>query len=106
MHWKNGTVSELMDPMLDEAFYEEIKRCVYIALLCVQENPTDRPNMETVRNMLASPSMKIPSLPLTWSPTSPTYDQVGDSSMTTDASTITQSVHSQAESFGSKAGNR
>jgi hypothetical protein len=86
MHWMEDKISELKDPMLDDKFNEEIKRCVHIALLCVQENPIDRPCMGTVRNMLASPSMIIPRLPsnlsVTW------LTECGrDSSITTDTST-------------------
>lgn len=35
IHWSVGTISELMDPMLEKEFKEGIKRCVHIALLCV-----------------------------------------------------------------------
>ncbi|KAJ3684592.1 hypothetical protein LUZ61_013756 [Rhynchospora tenuis] len=78
MHWKNGTTSELKDPILEEEFIEEIKRCVHVALLCVQEDPVDRPNMETVKNMLVSPSIVIPDVP---------NSRIRNNASTTDTST-------------------
>ncbi|KAJ1689257.1 hypothetical protein LUZ63_013412 [Rhynchospora breviuscula] len=89
MHWKNGTISELKDPILEEEFIEEIKRCVHVALLCAQEDPVDRPNMETVKNMLGSPSIVIPDVPspstssLNWLANS----RIRDNASTTDSST-------------------
>ncbi|XP_078148970.1 cysteine-rich receptor-like protein kinase 15 isoform X1 [Carex rostrata] len=95
LHWNDGTIFELMDPVLEEEFQEEIKICVHIALLCVLENPIDRPTMETVRNMLASPSMIIPNLPPTWSLTQSIDHRTEVDSLTTDTSTL----RSEAESF-------
>lgn len=109
MHWKIDNISGLKDPMLEDEFHEEIRRCVHIALLCVQEDPIDRPHMETVKNMLASPSMLIPSLPSTFSVTW-RIDHRRESSRSTDASAVriqaegsttnSQSIESQAESSG------
>jgi hypothetical protein len=41
--------SELKVPMLKEEFLEEIERCVHVALLCLQENTIERPNMGTIK---------------------------------------------------------
>jgi hypothetical protein len=41
-------------------------RCMHIALLCVQEDPSERPDMATVIFMLRSQSMTLPA------PTAPT----------------------------------
>ncbi|CAL5012852.1 unnamed protein product [Urochloa decumbens] len=38
----------------------EMMRCINIALLCVQENATDRPNMSVVVAMLSSKSVALP----------------------------------------------
>lgn len=65
-HWKEGTVSELVDPILREQYVKnEVMRCVHIALLCVQEDPLDRPSMSTVLLMLNSYSttLEMPSKP-------------------------------------------
>jgi hypothetical protein len=77
--------------MLEDEFNEEIRRCVHIALLCVQEDPNDRPHMETVKNMLANGSMIIPSLPSTLSATW-RIDHRRASGMTTDASLTSNGV--------------
>ena len=43
-----------MDPTLAETYCStfEFERCVQIALLCIQENAVDRPNMSHVVSML------------------------------------------------------
>ena len=38
----------------------EMMRCINIALLCVQENATDRPSMSDVVAMLSSKSVTLP----------------------------------------------
>ncbi|KAJ3694161.1 hypothetical protein LUZ60_009641 [Juncus effusus] len=65
-HWANGTMDQMKDPMLEDENLEDIKRCTHIALLCVQEEPADRPNMETVNLLLGGYSNTIPTLPSTW----------------------------------------
>lgn len=47
-----GEVYQLMDRALEDACFEEVSKCINIGLLCVQEDPTKRPNMEAVRVML------------------------------------------------------
>ena len=55
---------ELKDPTLDKECIEEVTKCIHIALLCLQTNPSNRPNMETVANMLNSSSIaSLPPLP-------------------------------------------
>jgi len=45
---------ELVDDILDDAttFSLEILRCIHVGLLCVQQNPENRPNMSSVVLML------------------------------------------------------
>lgn len=51
--WKEGRPSELIDPSLDNALVQpEVIRCIHVGLLCIQQNPVDRPNMSTVVLML------------------------------------------------------
>uniref|UniRef100_A0A9I9CEZ1 Receptor-like serine/threonine-protein kinase n=2 Tax=Cucumis melo TaxID=3656 RepID=A0A9I9CEZ1_CUCME len=51
--WKLDNAMELVDSSLEGASFEyEITRCLQIGLLCVQEDPTDRPTMSTVIFML------------------------------------------------------
>lgn len=59
--------TELVDSSLEleSGCGEEMMRCVQIGLLCVQEDPTDRPGMSTVVFMLGNevvlPSPKKPA---------------------------------------------
>ncbi|KAK7401188.1 hypothetical protein VNO78_12509 [Psophocarpus tetragonolobus] len=47
--WKESKPLELLDPTLEHPFSEkEIRRCIQIALLCVQGNPDQRPMMATI----------------------------------------------------------
>ncbi|CAK9327378.1 unnamed protein product [Citrullus colocynthis] len=64
--WKLDNVMELVDSSLEESSCGyEIMRCLQIGLLCVQEDPTDRPTMSTVIFMLGNevglPSPKKPA---------------------------------------------
>lgn len=46
---------ELVDPYLVDSYYiSEVLRSVHVGLLCVQQNPEDRPNMSTVIMMLSN----------------------------------------------------
>ncbi|KAJ3699713.1 hypothetical protein LUZ61_003418 [Rhynchospora tenuis] len=63
-HRKNNTIDALKDPMLDDVYLEEITKCVNIALLCVQEDPTVRPDMALVNRMLTGGT--IPNVPAPW----------------------------------------
>ncbi|WZZ75926.1 hypothetical protein YC2023_087296 [Brassica napus] len=59
--WKNGSPLELVDPNIVENYQiEEVTRCIHIALLCVQEDPTDRPNLSTITLMLTSNTLILP----------------------------------------------
>ncbi|XP_054811837.1 cysteine-rich receptor-like protein kinase 10 [Prosopis cineraria] len=60
--WCKGKCLELMDPVLEDSYIEnEVLKCVHIGLLCVQEDPDDRPIMSTVVLMLASDTMTLPN---------------------------------------------
>ncbi|RDY00787.1 Cysteine-rich receptor-like protein kinase 10, partial [Mucuna pruriens] len=53
--WKEGRVLELIDSKIIESCNEsEVQRCFHISLLCVQQNPEDRPTMASVILMLGS----------------------------------------------------
>ncbi|KFK28879.1 hypothetical protein AALP_AA7G059800 [Arabis alpina] len=59
--WKSGTPLELVDQTISENCQtEEVTRCINIALLCVQDDPTDRPNLSTINTMLTSNTMVLP----------------------------------------------
>lgn len=58
--WKDGTPLELVDPVLLYSYSRnEVIRCIYIALLCVQEDVDSRPSMDSVVLMLNSNSVTI-----------------------------------------------
>ncbi|PWZ37293.1 Cysteine-rich receptor-like protein kinase 6 [Zea mays] len=61
-HWTMGTIVEIMDPSLrGKAPAEQMLKNVHIGLLCVQDNPVDRPKMSTVNIMLSSGTMPLQS---------------------------------------------
>ncbi|KAJ6738004.1 PROTEIN putative ISOFORM 1-RELATED [Salix koriyanagi] len=50
-----------MDASLRDSFSRnEVARCIQIGLLCVQEDPNDRPTLATIVLMLTSFSMTLP----------------------------------------------
>ncbi|XP_038690296.1 cysteine-rich receptor-like protein kinase 10 [Tripterygium wilfordii] len=60
-HWRDGTPLELLDPTLTDSYSRtEVMRCIHIGLLCVQEDPADRPTMATIVLMLNSYSVSLP----------------------------------------------
>ncbi|KAF8749911.1 hypothetical protein HU200_012517 [Digitaria exilis] len=56
--WRAGSTTDVGDPLLAESGYSEseVINCVEIGLLCVQDNPADRPDASTVVLMLSSPT--------------------------------------------------
>ncbi|KAL0406868.1 UNVERIFIED_CONTAM: G-type lectin S-receptor-like serine/threonine-protein kinase [Sesamum latifolium] len=65
--WTEGRPLELVDSSLGYQLVQpEVKRCIHIGLLCVQQIPEDRPNMSTVVLMLngesSLPQPKQPGL--------------------------------------------
>ncbi|XP_037473719.1 cysteine-rich receptor-like protein kinase 6 [Triticum dicoccoides] len=64
--WMATTVLDMMDPCMNTSFSEScVLRCIHIGLLCVQENPADRPLMSSVVMMLGSDTVPLsaPSKP-------------------------------------------
>ena len=59
-NWKQGIVSNLVDPTLKVDSTIEIMRCIHIGLLCVQENIAHRPTMASIVLMLNSYSITLP----------------------------------------------
>jgi len=57
---EDGLWLQLVDELLDvECHMLAIMRCINIALLCVQENASDRPTMSDVVTMLSSETMTL-----------------------------------------------
>ncbi|EOY28568.1 Cysteine-rich protein, putative [Theobroma cacao] len=60
-HWTNETPLELLDSNLRaNCSRNEVVRCIHIGLLCVQEDPANRPTMTRVGLMLDSYSVSLP----------------------------------------------
>ncbi|KAM6601487.1 hypothetical protein CsatA_021096 [Cannabis sativa] len=58
--WKDGNPLKLLDPTLVQSYSEnEVLRCINIGLLCVQEDPEDRPTMKTIVLMFHSYSITL-----------------------------------------------
>uniref|UniRef100_A0A803QVM8 Protein kinase domain-containing protein n=2 Tax=Cannabis sativa TaxID=3483 RepID=A0A803QVM8_CANSA len=58
--WKDGNPLKLLDPTLVQSYSEnEVVRCINIGLLCVQEDPEDRPTMKTIVLMFNSYSITL-----------------------------------------------
>ncbi|KAM5552932.1 hypothetical protein ABKV19_025259 [Rosa sericea] len=53
--WNEGRAVELVDEVLGDLYSSsEVKRCVHVGLLCVQDNAADRPTMMDAALMLSS----------------------------------------------------
>ncbi|TVU10298.1 hypothetical protein EJB05_43821, partial [Eragrostis curvula] len=69
--WKEGKEKDLADlSIVDTCLVDEILLCTHMALLCVQENPDDRPLMSPVVLALENGSSTLSTLP---NPSSPGY---------------------------------
>jgi hypothetical protein len=59
--WKEGKTGCLADSsIMDTCVPDEILLCIQVALLCVQENPDDRPHMSSVVLSLENRSITLP----------------------------------------------
>ncbi|MBA0724088.1 hypothetical protein Golax_020797, partial [Gossypium laxum] len=59
--WKDGRSQELLNPVLTDNYSRnEVIRCIQLGLLCVQEDPADRPTMATIVLLLNSYSVTLP----------------------------------------------
>ncbi|GLT27477.1 hypothetical protein SLA2020_400490 [Shorea laevis] len=65
-NWKEGTTLNLMDPTLrNDSRTNQMVICIYIGLLCIQENVAYRPTMGSVVHILNdySTTLSMPSQP-------------------------------------------
>ena len=61
-HWSNVSYFDVLDSdMRDSCSRNEVIQCIHFGLLCVQENPADRPSMATIVLMLNSDTVTLPS---------------------------------------------
>jgi hypothetical protein len=60
--WKEDKTKELLDLcIMDTCSPDEVLLCVHVGLLCVQENPDDRPPMSSVVFVLENGSTTLPA---------------------------------------------
>ncbi|KAL5070165.1 hypothetical protein RYX36_021052 [Vicia faba] len=58
--WNDGTPTELLDTTLRDSYSTvEVTRCVHVGLSCVQEDPEQRPSMQTIVLLLSSNSVTL-----------------------------------------------
>ncbi|KAF3449093.1 hypothetical protein FNV43_RR09817 [Rhamnella rubrinervis] len=94
-NWRQDSTMNIVDPTLRESSRSELMRCIHIALLCVQENPADRPTMNSIVVMLTSYSITLPV------PSQPAFFL--HSSMTSDMSLASDHNSQVTESNVSKS---
>ncbi|XP_004295244.1 PREDICTED: uncharacterized protein LOC101314549 [Fragaria vesca subsp. vesca] len=59
--WKDGKEVEFVEPsLLESSPTKEILRCMHIGLLCLQEDPKERPTVSDVVVLLGSDSIELP----------------------------------------------
>ncbi|KAI9123924.1 hypothetical protein K1719_005224 [Acacia pycnantha] len=59
--WRNHTTLEILDSNLKESYSPtETRKCIQIGLLCVQEDPDDRPTMATIISYLNAQLIELP----------------------------------------------
>ena len=59
--WQEGKALDLMDETVRSSCNaSEFLRCVHIGLLCVQEDPSERPTMSNVVALLGSETVNLP----------------------------------------------
>ncbi|CAN1138355.1 G-type lectin S-receptor-like serine/threonine-protein kinase At1g11410 [Linum perenne] len=61
--WKAKRVEDIVDPSLVRVVSStSTQRCIHIGMLCIEEDPVDRPDMQTVVVMLNSETIPLPRL--------------------------------------------
>ncbi|PNT74976.1 hypothetical protein BRADI_1g25600v3 [Brachypodium distachyon] len=61
-HWSTGTIAEIIDSTLKtHAPGDQMLKLFHIGLMCVQDNPADRPMMSTINIMLSSNTVSLQS---------------------------------------------
>ncbi|CAA7049634.1 unnamed protein product [Microthlaspi erraticum] len=96
--WSNGTALGLVDPVIVENCQKsEVVRCIHIGLLCVQEDPVERPTMRTIFMMLTSNTvtLPLPRQPVFFHQSEPQKDPL-DSDQSTTTKSVPTSVDNSA----------
>ncbi|OWM91333.1 G-type lectin S-receptor-like serine/threonine-protein kinase B120 isoform X2 [Punica granatum] len=59
--WNEGKVMELVDPSIaSSCLRDEVKRCIHVGMLCVQDSAAQRPTMSSVILLLESEAASLP----------------------------------------------
>ncbi|KAK7343561.1 hypothetical protein VNO77_12377 [Canavalia gladiata] len=59
--WRDQKLLELLDIELERSYSpNEVIRCIHVGLLCVRNEPNDRPTMAEVVSFLHNPSVELP----------------------------------------------
>ncbi|KAH7533992.1 hypothetical protein FEM48_Zijuj04G0190500 [Ziziphus jujuba var. spinosa] len=59
-HWRDGTILEILDPSFGNSYSRNaVIRCIQIGLLCVEEDPADRPTIATIVLMSSTYSLAL-----------------------------------------------
>ncbi|KZV37155.1 hypothetical protein F511_15075 [Dorcoceras hygrometricum] len=91
--WQEGMPENVIDPVLSASSgnLRDMIRCIHIGLLCVQDNPLDRPTMASVVLMLSSSTISLP-VPLepTHSAINPNFQEHGLREVVTNESPSTR----------------
>eukprot|EP00253_Pinus_taeda_P020009 PITA_20009 len=88
-HYLSATISNIIDPKIEENLMKEVVRIVHIALLCTQASATLRPSMSKVITLLTSKDINIPAA------TEPPFINVIHS----ESSTYDTSNHSESNNY-------
>ncbi|KAJ3688032.1 hypothetical protein LUZ61_017196 [Rhynchospora tenuis] len=92
-HCAEGTIQEMIDPILEDEYLDDITRCINVALHCVQEDPINRPNMEMINLMLGGSAGTVqPVFPAAWSFNQTADMSTRDNNLGTKRKTITESI--------------
>lgn len=60
--WRDGYGMDFIDPSLDDSSsLFKLLRCMQVGLLCVQEDPQDRPSVVEISSMLNNETMELNS---------------------------------------------
>ncbi|KAI4328683.1 hypothetical protein L6164_021018 [Bauhinia variegata] len=60
--WNEGKGIEIMDQsLLESCIMDEVRRCIQVGLLCVQDCAADRPSMSEVVSMLSNENVLLPN---------------------------------------------
>ncbi|XP_024172025.2 G-type lectin S-receptor-like serine/threonine-protein kinase SD1-1 isoform X1 [Rosa chinensis] len=91
--WKEGRGMEVIDESVRETCLpHEALRCIHVALLCVQEDPVDRPTMSSVNHMLANEATSLPPFKEPAFSTHGNYKAVCSSSQSSSINLVTISI--------------